>query len=366
MPTLSKELIDWYNKTSEEGKWTSNAKSITKSWIESGLQKRCITRDLKWGTPVPLEKFKEKVFYVWFDAPIGYLSITANYTKDWEKWWKNPEDVKLTQFMGKDNCPFHSVIFPSTLIGTRENWTLVNKISCTEYLNYEGDKFSKSRGKGVFGDNAKDTNIPSEIWRYYLLSVRPESSDSMFYWDDFADRNNNELLKNIGNFINRTLAFAYNKMDKKIPKCTVFEEREEELLKNVNELLACYITNMEDCQLKNGLKIVMDISRLGNQYLQDREPWALLKTNKPLSESVVHVAVELVRLLAAIVEPFMPGFSDKIYYQLNMDHVDIPNEFTINNIENDHPLPNEPIPIFRIMTAEEIEGYKKKFSGDQV
>lgn len=268
--------------------------------------------------------------------------------------------------MGKDNCPFHSVIFPSTLIGTRENWTLVNKISCTEYLNYEGDKFSKSRGKGVFGDNAKDTNIPSEIWRYYLLSVRPESSDSMFYWDDFADRNNNELLKNIGNFINRTLAFAYNKMDKKIPKCTVFEEREEELLKNVNELLASYITNMEDCQLKNGLKIVMDISRLGNQYLQDREPWALLKTNKLLSESVVHVAVELVRLLAAIVEPFMPGFSDKIYYQLNMDHVDISNEFTINNIENDHPLPNEPIPIFRIMTAEEIEGYKKKFSGDQV
>ena len=155
------------------------------------MKPRCITRDLKWGTPVPLEGYEDKVFYVWFDAPIGYISITANYTKEWKQWWCNPEKVRLVQFMGKDNIPFHTVIFPCTLMGTHDPWTLVSQISCTEYLNYEDGKFSKSKNTGVFGDQAKDTDIPSEVWRFYLLSNRPEQSDSAFYWEDLADKNNN-------------------------------------------------------------------------------------------------------------------------------------------------------------------------------
>lgn len=366
LPNLSGELKEWFNKSSEEGKWSSNAKSITKGWIKegvegSGLQKRCITRDLKWGTPVPLEKYKDKVFYVWFDAPIGYLSITANYTKDWEKWWKNPDNVKLVQFMGKDNCPFHTVIFPSTLIGTRDKWTLVNTISCTEYLNYENDKFSKSRGKGVFGNQAKDTKISSEVWRYYLLSARPEQSDSMFLWDDFADKNNNELLNNLGNFVNRTLLFAYNKMNKQVPKCHELGEREKILINNVNEQLKNYITSLEECQLRNGLKIFMNISRLGNGYIQESEPWSIIKSNKELAETVIHVACELIGLISALAEPYIPGFTDKVCYQLNIDHFNIPDTFEIDKIPNNHSLPNSPTPIFRAMTVEEINEFKKKF-----
>ncbi|KAJ3064837.1 putative methionine--tRNA ligase, cytoplasmic protein rar1, partial [Rhizoclosmatium hyalinum] len=168
-------LEEWVNKSSVEGKWSQNSINITKAWLKEGLKPRCITRDLKWGVQVPKEEFKDKVFYVWFDAPIGYLSITAAYTNEWEKWWKNPDNVKLYQFMGKDNVPFHTVLFPSSLIGTNEKYTLLHHLSTTDYLQYEGDKFSKSRGVGVFGNNVAESKIPVDVWRYYLLSIRPES-----------------------------------------------------------------------------------------------------------------------------------------------------------------------------------------------
>lgn len=191
---LQAEIEKWFNKASADGSWSSNGKVITESWLKLGLRDRGITRDLKWGTPIPLDVFaddkdkeiyKDKVFYVWFDACIGYVSITANYTEDWEKWWRDPEEVKLYQFMGKDNVPFHSVIFPGSQIGTGEPWTMLHHLSTTEYLNYENGKFSKSRGVGVFGNNAKDTGVPADVWRYYLLKHRPETADSQFEWRDF-------------------------------------------------------------------------------------------------------------------------------------------------------------------------------------
>ncbi|TMS19113.1 Methionine--tRNA ligase, cytoplasmic [Larimichthys crocea] len=169
LPKLETQLEQWLDKSTSTGDWTANAKQITRSWLRDGLKPRCITRDLKWGTPVPHPDFKEKVFYVWFDAPIGYLSITANYTDKWETWWKNPHQVELYNFMAKDNVPFHSVVFPCSLLGAQDNYTLVNHLVATEYLNYEDTKFSKSRGVGVFGDMAKDTGIPSDVWRFYLL-----------------------------------------------------------------------------------------------------------------------------------------------------------------------------------------------------
>ena len=176
-----------------------------------GLKPKCITRDLKWGVSVPLEDFKKKVFYVWFDAPIGYISITANHLQeDYRKWWQC-SDVKLFQFMGKDNVPFHTVIFPSSLIAAKQGWTLLHHISTTEYLNYESGKFSKRNGTGVFGTHAieLEKDIPSEVWRYYLLVNRPEKSDSEFSWKDFIDKNNNELLANLGNLVHRALQFIY-------------------------------------------------------------------------------------------------------------------------------------------------------------
>ncbi|KAJ9697280.1 hypothetical protein PVL29_009185 [Vitis rotundifolia] len=207
LPLLKDKLEEYINNMSIAGCWSQNATQATYAWLKEGLRSRCITRDLKWGVPVPHEKYKDKVFYVWFDAPIGYVSITACYTPEWEKWWKNPENVDLYQFMGKDNVPFHTVMFPSTLIGTGENWTLMKSISVTEYLNYEAGKFSKSKGVGVFGNDVKDTKIPAEVWRYYLLTNRPEVSDTLFTWVDLQAKLNTELLNNLGNFINRVLSF---------------------------------------------------------------------------------------------------------------------------------------------------------------
>jgi len=196
LPDVENRLKEWIQHTSNEGKWSNNSKTITNSFVNEGLKPRCITRDLKWGVEVPTEEddMKNKVFYVWFDAPIGYLSITANFIKDgWEKWWKNPEDVKLYQFMGKDNVTFHTVIFPSTLLGTNNKYTLVHHLSTTEYLNYENKKFSKTHSTGVFGDSAKSTGISSEVWRYYLLANRPEQADTDFKWDDFMAKNKIEI-----------------------------------------------------------------------------------------------------------------------------------------------------------------------------
>ena len=161
---LQPAIEEWSRKSAEEGLWSRNGRIITESWLKEGLRKRCITRDLSWGTPVPLEGYDKKVLYVWFDACIGYVSITANYTKEWKKWWKAGSDVKLYQFMGKDNVPFHTVVFPGSQLGTNDgDWTMLHHLSTTEYLQYEGGKFSKSRGVGVFGNNAKDTGVPPSV-----------------------------------------------------------------------------------------------------------------------------------------------------------------------------------------------------------
>ncbi|XP_016107335.1 methionine--tRNA ligase, cytoplasmic [Sinocyclocheilus grahami] len=256
LPKLEDELEQWLDKSMSSGDWTVNARHITRSWIRDGLKPRCITRDLQWGTPVPHEDYKEKVFYVWFDAPIGYLSITANYTDQWEKWWKNPQQVELYNFMAKDNVPFHSVVFPCSLLGAQDNYTLVNHLIATEYLNYEDTKFSKSRGVGVFGDMAKDTGIPSDVWRFYLLYLRPEGQDSAFSWSDMALKNNSELLNNLGNFINR---------------------------------------------IRDALKCILNISRHGNQYMQLNEPWKKIKGGdgdrrvSPLFQKLENEQIEVLR-----------------------------------------------------------------------
>ncbi len=205
LPKLSPLLESYLNETisHKDSRWTNTAGVITRSWLKEGLKPRCITRDLKWGTRVPLKGFEDKVFYVWFDAPIGYISIAANYSDRWESWFKSPDNVEYYQFMAKDNVPFHSVIFPSCLLGTKEPFTLCKHMSGIEYLNYEDGKFSKSRGTGVFGDQAKATDIEPDIFRFYLAYIRPETMDSTFSWEDMMTKNNSELLNNLGNFVNR-------------------------------------------------------------------------------------------------------------------------------------------------------------------
>jgi methionyl-tRNA synthetase len=289
LPYTEKALREWIDKASKEGSWSHNTISITYSFLSEGLKSRCITRDLKWGVVVPTEdeEMKNKVFYVWFDAPIGYLSITANFIKNgWEEWWKNPDNVKLFQFMGKDNVTFHSVIFPSTLIGTGDKYTLVHHFATTEYLNYENKKFSKTNNTGIFGDHAKTTGIPSEVWRYYLLACRPEQADTVFQWDDFQLKNNSELLANFGNMVNRALKYINNNFKGIVPKASKLVEKDYEFIKSVTNKASEYICclegfdkdrHFEGLRIKEGLKAFMELSSLLNNYMTESAPWELSK-----------------------------------------------------------------------------------------
>jgi methionyl-tRNA synthetase len=368
---LEEPLKKWFSEASEKGHWSKNSKTITNSWTKKGLEPRCITRDLIWGTPVPLDNYKEKVLYVWFDATIGYISITANYFKDkqnpedWKQWWKNPEHVDLYQFMGKDNVPFHTVVFPASEIGTGDSWTKLFHLNTTEYLQYEGGKFSKSRGVGVFGNNAQDSGISPSVWRYYLASVRPETSDSHFSWDEFVTKNNSELLANLGNFVNRLVKFVIAKYNgvvpeydpKNIPDYGSFEA-------DVNNLLKSYIENMEAVNLRRGLEIAMAISSRGNQFLQDNKLDNSLFNDFPdKSDAVVGVGLNLIYLVSAIIYPFMPATTAQINEILNAPALSITNEFQLV-LEPGHNIGKAQY-LFKRIDEKKVEEWRALYGGQQ-
>ncbi|XP_033624324.1 methionine--tRNA ligase, cytoplasmic-like isoform X2 [Asterias rubens] len=367
LPKLEPQLQKFFNKSSSEGDWTSNAKLITSSWIRDGLKPRCITRDLKWGTPVPLDGFRDKVFYVWFDAPIGYPSITANYTDKWEKWWKNPQEVQMYNFMAKDNVPFHSVVFPCTLLGAEDNYTLVNHLVATEYLNYEDGKFSKSRGVGVFGDMAKDTGIPSDIWRFYLLYVRPETMDSTFSWTDLVLKNNSELLNNLGNFINRGLTFLEKNFGSVLPKM-ILESEDEQLLALVTRELKNYKELLEKSKIRDALRHILNISRLGNQHIQASQPWVLVKGGEKeriRAGTVIGLCANISCLLSTMLLPYMPVTSSTIQQQLNASsECNVITDKFVCCLETGHKI-GTPKPLFEKLDQAHIEQLKKKFGGQQ-
>ena len=367
---LEPELKEWVEKSSNEGKWSKNAKTITNSWLKEGLKPRCITRDLVWGTPVPLDDFKDKVLYVWFDATIGYVSITANYTDDWKKWWKkeNDEDiendVKLYQFMGKDNVPFHTVVFPSTEIGTRDNWNLLHHLNTTEYLQYEGGKFSKSRNVGVFGNNAKDTGISPSIWRYYLASIRPENQDSQFSWTEFVTKNNSELLSNLGNFVNRIVKFVNAKYNGVIPNfkienCPNYIETAKD---EINSFLSTFIDDMENSRLRKGLETAMQISSRGNLFLQENKLDNSTYENQPeKADAIVGIGINLVYLVSSVIGPYMPDIRDKIVEILNGNKLSIPDEFDMW-IQPGHCI-GKPQYLFNRIDEKNIEEWRNKYGG---
>jgi methionyl-tRNA synthetase len=358
---------EWFAKSSKEGNWSSNGIQITSSWLKEGLKPRGITRDLKWGTSVPLEGYENKVMYVWFDACIGYVSITATYTDQWEKWWRNPENVKLYQFMGKDNVPFHSVVFPCSQIGTGDKWTMLNTISTTEYLNYEHGKFSKSRGIGVFGNNARETGIPSDVWRYYLLSHRPETGDTEFEWKGFIDSNNNELLKNLGNFINRVIKFLNSKIyDSVVPDYTKFtSEYLDGHRKKVNEALKRYIAESEDVKIRAALATALHISSMGNTLLQDNKLDNALATNEPdRCAAVVGMALSHIHLLASLIHPYMPDTTTAILAQLNATFLTIPDEWEASSLPVGHKI-GKAAYLFSQIKPEREQEWREQFGGEE-
>ena len=374
---LQPEIEQWSQKASSEGNWSKNGKIITESWLKLGLKDRGISRDLKWGVPIPLDVFtnehdrviyQDKVFYVWFDACIGYVSITANYTDEWEKWWRDPDKVQLYQFMGKDNVPFHTVIFPGSQIGTGEKWTKLHHLSTTEYLNYEGGKFSKSRGVGVFGNNARDTKVPSDVWRYYLLKNRPETGDTQFEWKYFIEQNNSELVAKLGNFVNRVIKLVNSKIyNSVIPNYSPQQAQPilDKAKAEINSLLKQYLVELENVNLRAGIQIAMQIAQAGNTFLQSNGFDNKLAINDPeKAAAVTCIAVNIIHLCASIFEPYLPATSRSILEQLQAPFLFIPDYWTADDIKPGHQI-GKAEHLFGPIDPKKEDEWRNMFGGTQ-
>lgn len=326
LPKIRPALEEWMKEASREGNWSHNAVQMTESWIREGLKERSITRDLSWGVPVP--DLPGKVFYVWFDAPIGYISITACHTEQWRQWWQNPDEVELIQFIGKDNIPFHTVLFPCSLLAVEKNsgvrWTKLNRLSSSEYLNYEGGKFSKTRGTGIFGDDCRKTGIPADCWRFYLCYNRPEKSDYQFTWKDLQQLLNGELVGNLGNFVNRTLTFvqrffqgclAPEEAVRKHPEAAAFLAGIARSRPKIGGLL-------EQAQIKSALHEIVALSDRGNKTFQDRAPWELVKRDREVAQIWLSALVYLIYDLSIYLWAYMPETACKINRFLGLDQKD--------------------------------------------
>lgn len=327
LPGIQKEYAEWMKTASAHGKWAKNAIQMTEAWIRDGLHERAITRDLKWGIPVPKEGFEDKVFYVWFDAPIGYISITKALADklakeespeafDWKTWWLPSESseekakipVDLFQFIGKDNIPFHTVIFPSTLIGSGKNWTKLHHMSSTEYLNYENGKFSKSKGIGVFGTDARESGIPADAWRFYAFYNRPEKSDFQFMWKDFQEKMNSELIGNLGNLVNRTTTFISKYYDGVIPSF----KKDEELWAKITAGEQKVTELLEWSELKDAFHEIFAISSIANKAFQDGEPWKTRNTDPEAAANLIGNLAYIIKDLMIMVHPYLPHYAEKV------------------------------------------------------
>ncbi len=362
LDALQERLKAWTDEASRKGNWTNNAIQTTLSWFEKGLQPRPITRDLKWGIPVPRPGYENKVFYVWFDAPIGYISITANGRNDWKDWWQNPQNVTLYQFMAKDNIPFHTVIFPASLIGTGKKWTLLHHINAIEYLNYENTKFSKSRNIGVFGNDVKETGIHIDLWRFYLLANRPERNDSQFTWDDFIEKVNSEFIDNIGNMVNRTLVYLKKNFNGEIRDLDLPESHRifiEECKKEFEQVTEAY----EAVRLRDAVRNILAIGNRGNKFFQDMQPWEQIKTEPEKAHATVSVLAYLVKSVAIALCPIMPETATGILEIMNI------REYSWQDIGKfsgmDGHTVNQPSIVHKKLDPKLAEKFRKQFSGKQ-
>ncbi|MFW5694891.1 MAG: methionine--tRNA ligase [Alkalispirochaeta sp.] len=362
LPAVLPKLQEWLSRASVEGKWSRNALQMTQGWIRDGLRQRAITRDLKWGIPVPLEGFEDKVFYVWFDAPIGYISITATLTDRWaEDWWKNPDEVELFQFIGKDNIPFHTVIFPSSLLGSGDNWTLLHHMSSSEYLNYEGGQFSKSKGIGVFGNDAQDTGIPADVWRFYMFYNRPETSDYTFTWDDFQEKVNGELIGNLGNLVNRTLTFLTRYFDGNVLPVSGTDTQRQEFWDEVRRRESEITAKLEWAGLRDAFRQIFALSSFGNRTFQGAEPWKTRKTDPEATQALLSDLVYLIRDLAILVEPYIPATAARIRTMLGAGDLSWADLAQPVGLERT----GAPEILFEQLSDDLIEELRVRFSGSQ-
>ncbi|ARF79307.1 methionine--tRNA ligase [Kitasatospora aureofaciens] len=313
---LTGEVERWIADHGDD--WPVLASSIARKWLTEGLQDRSITRDLEWGVPVPADVWPElaaegKVFYVWFDAPIEYIGATKEWAdaapaerRDWKSWWyEADESVRYTQFMAKDNVPFHTVMFPATILGSRRPWKKVDYVKAFNWLTYYGGKFSTSQKRGIFTDVALEL-LPADYWRYFLMAHAPESDDSSFTWDLFASVVNKDLADTLGNFVNRVLSFSRKRFGDDVPAGAAAGEAEARLGEQIAGLLAEYEAQLDALNFRKAAQALRALWSAGNAYLDEKAPWQQVKTDPEAAALTLRTAMNLIRLYAVVSEPFIP------------------------------------------------------------
>lgn len=309
-------LKEWILEEHKE--WKPNVYGQCKSWLDNGLHPRAVTRDLDWGVPVPVEGGEGKVLYVWFDAPIGYISATKELTPDWEKYWK-AEDSKLVHFIGKDNIVFHCIIFPS-MLKAEGSYVLPDNVPSNEFLNLEGDKISTSRNWAVWlHEYLEEFPEKQDVLRYVLTANAPETKDNDFTWKDFQARNNNELVAILGNFINRALVLTHKYYKGVVPAAGELNDFDKEVLAEIPVLREKVEKNLETYHFREALKEAMNLARLGNKYLADTEPWKVVKTDEERVKTIMNICLQIATNLSTMLEPFLPFTAVKLREFLNID-----------------------------------------------
>ena len=312
-------LREWILEGHKE--WKTNVYGQCKSWLDGGLQPRAVSRDLDWGIPVPVEGAEGKVLYVWFDAPIGYISATKDLTPDWEKYWKD-EETKMVHFIGKDNIVFHCIVFPA-MLKAHGGYILPENVPANEFLNLEGEKISTSRNWAVWlHEYLADFPGKEDVLRYVLCANAPETKDNDFTWKDFQARNNNELVAVYGNFVNRALQLTKKYFDSVVPAAGELNDYDRETLKEFADVKAEVEKLLDVFKFRDAQKEAMNLARIGNKYLADTEPWKLAKTDMERVATILHISLQLVANLAIAFEPFLPFSSEKLRKMLNMDSFD--------------------------------------------
>ncbi|HQB78132.1 MAG TPA: methionine--tRNA ligase [Tenuifilaceae bacterium] len=328
-PFLEKWILE------EHKEWKANVYGQCKSWLDQGLQPRAVSRDLDWGVPVPVEGADGKVLYVWFDAPIGYISATKELTPEWEKYWKD-EETRMIHFIGKDNIVFHCIVFP-TMLKAEGSYILPENVPANEFLNLEGDKISTSRNWAVWLHEYLD-EFPGkqDVLRYTLTANMPETKDNDFTWKDFQARNNNELVAILGNFVNRALVLTQKYYEGKVPAAGALTDFDKETIAELPRLKEAIESNLEVFRFREALKEAMNVARLGNKYLADTEPWKLIKTDPDRVATIMNIALEITANLSVLFEPFLPFAAEKIRKMLNIERIEWANAGSINLIAAGH------------------------------
>ncbi len=374
---LKNDIEDWID--SQTG-WPVLTTSIAKKWLHDGdgLQDRGITRDLDWGVPVmrgdaPWPGMEDKVFYVWFDAPIEYIACAQEWAdatggQDWARWWRTDKgavDVRYTQFMGKDNVPFHTLSFPATIIGSGEPWKRVDYLKSFNFLNYDGGQFSTSRGRGVFMDQALEI-LPADYWRWWLLSHAPETSDAEFTWEAFQTDTNKDLADVLGNFVSRVTKFCRSKFSEDVPAGGEYGDAENKLIADLQIRLTAYQAAMDAIEVRKAAAELRAMWAAGNEYLQAAAPWSVFKVDPDQAAAQIRLALNLIRIYAVLSAPFIPTASATLLSAMNTMDMDWPDDMdaAARALPAGHPF-TVPENLFAKISDEQREEWVEKFAGSR-